>query len=68
MRADTQPYPELSLTGPPPTHSTAVCQVSDDVGEALVSGALESAGVSGTGRGQVLPHRVLYCSTAEGKV
>ena len=43
-------------------------QVSDDIGEALVTGAMEAAGVAGPSRGQVPSHRMLYCSTAEGKV
>lgn len=34
-----------------------MCHVSDDIGEALVRGALEHAGVTGSRPGQVPPHR-----------
>lgn len=34
-----------------------MCHVSDDIGEALVRGALEHAGITGSGPGQVPPHR-----------
>ena len=34
-----------------------MCQVADDVGEAVVRGALEHAGLLGTAPGQVPPHR-----------
>ena len=30
-------------------------------------GALESAGLLGSGPGQIKPHRALFCSTLEGK-
>ena len=33
-----------------------------------MTGAMEAAGVAGPSRGQVPSHRLLYCSTAEGKV
>ena len=42
--------------------------VIDDVGEATVRGALEDAGLIGHNAGQIKPHRVLFCSTLEGKV
>ena len=42
--------------------------VIDDVGEATVRGALEDAGLIGLDAGQIKPHRVLFCSTLEGKV
>ncbi|PSC74149.1 Peroxisome biogenesis 22 [Micractinium conductrix] len=45
-----------------------MCHVADDIGEAVVRGALEHAGVTGSQRGQVKPHRVLFCGTLEGKV
>lgn len=34
-----------------------MCYVSSDVGQAVVTGALEHAGVTGAGPGQVPPHR-----------
>lgn len=45
-----------------------LCHVSDDIGEALVRGALEHAGVTGAAPGQVPPHRLLFCCTLAGKV
>lgn len=45
-----------------------IAQVEDDVGQAVVTGALESAGLLGSGPGQIKPHHVLCCSTVEGKV
>ncbi|GAX75277.1 hypothetical protein CEUSTIGMA_g2722.t1 [Chlamydomonas eustigma] len=49
-----------------------ISMVSDDIGEALISGALESEGVSSAStqfaEGMVPSHRVLFCSTLEGKV
>ncbi len=45
-----------------------IAQVDDDVGQAVVTGALESAGLLGSGPGQVKAHHVLCCSTLEGKV
>lgn len=43
-------------------------QVQDDVGQAVVLGALEAAGLVGCAPGQVLPHHILFCSTLDGKV
>ena len=45
-----------------------LAQVDDEVGEATVSGALEHAGLVGRGAGQVPRHRLLFCSTLDGKV
>ncbi|PNH04545.1 Peroxisome biogenesis protein 22 [Tetrabaena socialis] len=45
-----------------------IAHVEDDVGEAVVTGSLEAAGLVGPGPGQVKPHHVLCCSTLEGKV
>jgi hypothetical protein len=45
-----------------------VAHVPDDVGAALVAGALEAAGALGTGPGQVAPQRLLLCGTLDGKV
>jgi hypothetical protein len=45
-----------------------ITQVQDDVGQAVMLGALEAAGLVGPGPGQVLPHHVLFCSTLDGKV
>ena len=50
---------------------TTVCilaHVAGDVGEAVVKGTLEAAGVVGPVKGQVPEHRVLCCSTPQGKV
>lgn len=44
-----------------------LAQVSDDVGQAVVIGSLEAAGLLGSGLGQIKPHRLLFCSTLEGK-
>lgn len=44
-----------------------LAQVSDDIGQAVVLGALEAADLIGTASGQVKPHRILFCSTVEGK-
>lgn len=43
-------------------------QVSSDVGEAVVRGALEAAGVIGKGPRQVPPHQLILCDTLKGKV
>lgn len=43
-------------------------QVQDDVGQAVVTGALEAAGLVGSQPGQLKPHRLLFCSTLDGKV
>lgn len=43
-------------------------QVSSDVGEAVVRGALEAAGVIGLNSRQVPPHRLILCETLGGKV
>jgi hypothetical protein len=45
-----------------------IAHVADDVGQALVTGALEAADLLGPGPGQVRPHKLLFCSTLEGKV
>lgn len=45
-----------------------LAQVSSDIGEAVVRGALESANVLGTGPRQVPPHRLILCDTLGGKV
>ena len=45
-----------------------VTHVIDDVGEATVRGALEDAGLVGSLEGQIRPHRLVFCSTLEGKV
>lgn len=45
-----------------------ITQVQDDVGQAVMLGALEAAGLVGAGPGQILPHHVLFCSTLDGKV
>ena len=42
--------------------------VIDDVGEATVRGALEDAGLVGNAEGQIKSHRLVFCSTLEGKV
>jgi hypothetical protein len=45
-----------------------IAHVLDDVGQAVVTGALEAAGVLGSSAGQIKPHKLLFCSTLEGKV
>ncbi|CAL5224655.1 g7373 [Coccomyxa viridis] len=45
-----------------------IAHVVDDLGEATVRGALEAGGLVGSGGGQIAPHRVLCCSTLEGKI
>lgn len=45
-----------------------IAHVEDDVGEAVVTGALEAEGLLGPGAGQVRPHRLLFCGTLDGKV
>jgi len=45
-----------------------IAHVLDDVGQAVVTGALEAAGVLGSSPGQIKPHKLLFCSTLEGKV
>lgn len=45
-----------------------LAQVQDDVGQAVMLGALEASGLVGCGPGQVLPHHILFCSTLNGKV
>lgn len=46
----------------------AIAQVEDDTGEATCRGALEAGGLVGTRLGQIPPHRLLFCSTLDGKV
>lgn len=43
-----------------------LCRVESDVGEAAVRGALEATGVCGMAKGQVAPHRLLFCGTQIG--
>ena len=48
----------------------AVCitaHVASDVGEAVVKGTLEAAGLLGSAPGQLPEHRVLCCGTSQGK-
>jgi hypothetical protein len=46
-----------------------IAHVADDVGQAVVSGALEAAGLVGPkANGQVPVQRVLFCSTLDGKI
>ncbi|KAK9824912.1 hypothetical protein WJX74_005715 [Apatococcus lobatus] len=45
-----------------------LAQVEDEIGEATVRCALEEAELLGLKQGQVKPHRLLFCSTLEGKV
>lgn len=45
-----------------------ITQVQDDVGQAVMLGSLEAAGLVGTLPGQLPPHHVLFCSTLDGKV
>jgi hypothetical protein len=45
-----------------------LAHVPDDVGAALVAGALEAAGALGGAAGQVAPQRLLLCGTADGKI
>lgn len=45
-----------------------LAHVADDIGDALVRGALEYAGVVGQEPGQVPPQRLLFCETVQGKV
>jgi hypothetical protein len=49
-------------------HVYLLAHVEDDVGQAAVTGALEAAGLLGTQPGRIPPHRLLFCSTMEGKV
>lgn len=45
-----------------------ITQVQDDVGQAVLTGSLEAAGLIGSRKGQLQPHHVLFCTTLEGKV
>ncbi|CAK0787573.1 hypothetical protein CVIRNUC_010795 [Coccomyxa viridis] len=45
-----------------------IAHVADDMGEATVRGALEAGGLVGPGAGQIAAHRVLCCSTLDGKI
>jgi len=45
-----------------------ITHVIDDVGEATVRGALEDVGLVGPSEGQIKSHRLVFCSTLEGKV
>ena len=44
-----------------------IAHVLSDVGEAVVKGSLEAQGLLGSGPSQLMPHRVLCCSTPQGK-
>jgi len=50
------------------TDTYIITQVQDDIGQAVMLGSLEAAGLVGTAPGQLLPHHVLFCSTLDGKV
>lgn len=43
-----------------------LAHVPDDIGQAVVTGAMEAAGL--VGHGKLPAHRLLFCSTPEGKV
>eukprot|EP00775_Hariotina_reticulata_P003151 gene3151-3428_t len=45
-----------------------ICQVHDDVGQAVMTGSLEAAGLLGNQPGQLRQHHLLFCSTLDGKV
>lgn len=45
-----------------------ITQVQDDVGQAVLTGSLEAAGLVGSQPGQLQPHHLLFCSTLDGKV
>jgi hypothetical protein len=45
-----------------------ITHVEDDVGQAAVQGALDAAGLVGPGEGRVRAHKLLFCSSIEGKV
>lgn len=45
-----------------------ITQVQDDVGQAVLTGSLEAAGLIGSQPGQLRPHHLLFCSTLDGKV
>ena len=45
-----------------------IAHVEDDIGQAVVTGALEAADLLGNKPGQVKPHRLLFCGTLDGKV
>ncbi|CAD7699199.1 unnamed protein product [Ostreobium quekettii] len=45
-----------------------MAQVSSDIGEAVVRGALEAAGVLGRGKHQIPSHKLLVCETLPGKI
>lgn len=45
-----------------------ITQVQDDIGQAVLIGSLEAAGLIGDQKGQIQPHHVLFCSTLDGKV
>jgi hypothetical protein len=44
-----------------------LAHVPDDIGQAVVAGAMEAAGLLGKGTNQLPPHKLLFCSTLEGK-
>lgn len=44
-----------------------IANVADDIGEAVVRGAIEHENILGHGRGQIAPHRLLFCETVDGK-
>lgn len=50
------------------TDAYIVTQVQDDVGQAVLMGSLEAAGLVGDQPGQLRPHRLLFCSTLDGKM
>jgi hypothetical protein len=45
-----------------------ICQVNDDVGQAVMTGSLEAVGLLGNQPGQLKQHHLLFCSTLDGKV
>eukprot|EP00798_Chlamydomonas_sp_ICE-L_P031117 gene31117-6250_t len=45
-----------------------IAQVGDDVGQAVAEGVLDAAGLLGPGMDQVPQHRLLFCSSLDGKV
>jgi hypothetical protein len=45
-----------------------IAHVEDDVGQAAVQGVMDAAGLVGAKVGCIKQHKILFCSTAEGKI
>lgn len=69
VQSRVRPTPfRLFQTDLAPCCPAETAQVQDDLEQAVAAASLEAGSVVGSQPGQVPPHRLLFCSTLEGKV